>query len=115
MNNLELRRRAEQLSKQPYFFRVDRSIATDGERVYVATVIGLDGCMGQGDTFEEAIQDVRTALVDFIESLLEDGLPVPEPTRTPNLIRAKPSHPDPYLGGEKLPETISPPYVLQPA
>jgi hypothetical protein len=33
----------------------------------------MDGCFGQGETHEAVIEDSRLAMVDFIESLLEDG------------------------------------------
>ena len=53
---------------------------TEGNPVYLARALEVEGCFGQGETHEAAIEDLRLALVDFIESLLEDGLPVPEPT-----------------------------------
>ena len=61
---------------------VDES--TEGHPIYFARVLEMDGCFGQGETREQAIEDLRIALVDFIESLLEDGLPVPEPTELVN-------------------------------
>jgi hypothetical protein len=39
----------------------------------------LEGCFGQGENPETAIADLKAAMVDFIASLLEDGIPVPEP------------------------------------
>jgi hypothetical protein len=41
----------------------------------------MEGCFGQGETREEAIEDLQLAMADFIESLMEDGLYVPEPSR----------------------------------
>jgi predicted RNase H-like HicB family nuclease len=53
---------------------------TEGKPIYFARVFEIDGCFGQGETPEESIADLRLAIVDFIESLLVDGLPVPDPT-----------------------------------
>jgi hypothetical protein len=36
-------------------------------------------CVGHGDTELDALQDVRQAMIDYIESLLQDDLPVPPP------------------------------------
>jgi predicted RNase H-like HicB family nuclease len=38
----------------------------------------LPGCHTQGETLEEGIQNIREAIQVYIESLVEDGLPVPE-------------------------------------
>ena len=37
----------------------------------------LPGCVSQGKTREEAIKNIREAIQLYIESLEEDGLPVP--------------------------------------
>jgi predicted RNase H-like HicB family nuclease len=68
---MDTRAKAEALAKRPYL---------DDQPIYFARVLELEGCFGQGETHEAAIEDLRLATVDFIESLLEDGLPVPEPT-----------------------------------
>jgi predicted RNase H-like HicB family nuclease len=77
--NPNLRGEAERLANRAYTIEVARDETTDGEPAYVAYVLELEGCMGQGLTSEEAEADVRLAIVDFIESMLEDNLPVPEP------------------------------------
>jgi predicted RNase H-like HicB family nuclease len=38
----------------------------------------LPGCFTSGQTQEEAIENAKDAIVVYIESLIEDGLPVPE-------------------------------------
>ena len=38
----------------------------------------LPGCVSQGKTKEEAIQNIREAIHAYIDALQEDGLPVPE-------------------------------------
>lgn len=71
---------AELLAKRSYIITTSLDETTDNQPIYFARAIELEGCFGQGDTSETAIEDLRLAMVDFIESLLEDGLPVPEPT-----------------------------------
>lgn len=74
-----LRDKAQRLAKAPYAIEVSRDETTDGEPIFLARVLELSGCMGQGNTPEEAVRDLEAAKVDYIESLLEDGLPVPHP------------------------------------
>lgn len=77
---MDTRAKAEALAKRPYLVMTTIETTTDNQPIYLARVIELEGCFGQGETREAAIEDLRLAMVDFIESLLEDGLPVPEPT-----------------------------------
>jgi len=45
---------------------------------WVAECPTLPGCISQGRTREEAIQNIREAVDVYITVLKEDGLPVPE-------------------------------------
>ena len=45
---------------------------------YTVTVPSLPGCITQGETLEEAITMAKDAIRLHIESLIEDGQPVPE-------------------------------------
>jgi predicted RNase H-like HicB family nuclease len=45
---------------------------------WVVECPSLPGCVSQGRTREEAIQNVREAIRGYIAALEEDGLPVPE-------------------------------------
>ncbi|MBI3979569.1 MAG: type II toxin-antitoxin system HicB family antitoxin [Chloroflexi bacterium] len=45
---------------------------------YSVSVPVLPGCHTQGDTLEEAIANAREAIQAYIESLEQDGEPVPE-------------------------------------
>jgi len=38
----------------------------------------LPGCISQGKTKEEAIQNIREAIAEYIAALEEDSLPVPK-------------------------------------
>jgi predicted RNase H-like HicB family nuclease len=74
----ETRAEAERLAQNPYTIFVELDETTTGEPVHMAWVQELDGCFGQGSTIEETINDLRAAMEDYIESLLRDGLPVPQ-------------------------------------
>ena len=39
----------------------------------------LPGCNSQGDTREEAVENIRIAIREMVDYLREEGLPVPEP------------------------------------
>ncbi len=45
---------------------------------YTVTVPSLPGCVSEGDTFDEALANVKEAIALYIESLKADGLPAPE-------------------------------------
>jgi predicted RNase H-like HicB family nuclease len=75
--NKELWEKATRLAAQPYSVEVYRDDEASGEAVYLAKSTELVGCMGQGATIEDALSNLNEAIVDFIYSLLEDGLPVP--------------------------------------
>lgn len=59
---------------------VKESTYTDGSPCYEAEHPDIPGCKGQGDSIDEAIEDLRDAKYLYIESLLEDGLPIPSPS-----------------------------------
>jgi len=44
---------------------------------YTATVPALAGCISEGDTKEEALINIKEAIELYIESLKEDGRPIP--------------------------------------
>jgi len=45
---------------------------------WVAECPSLPGCISQGKTKEEAINNVREVIEGYIAALKEDGLPIPE-------------------------------------
>jgi predicted RNase H-like HicB family nuclease len=51
-----------------------------GKKSWGAHVPDLPGCIAVGETREEVVQLVREAIDLHIESLKEDGLPVPSPS-----------------------------------
>jgi len=48
---------------------------------YTVTVPSLPGCISEGDTFDEALLNIKDAITLYIESLKADGIPVPEENR----------------------------------
>ncbi len=64
----------------PYTIILERY--DDADKPYwVARVAELPHCLIHGDTPEEAVEEIEEVKLDWIKSNLEDGLPVPEPTR----------------------------------
>jgi predicted RNase H-like HicB family nuclease len=45
---------------------------------WVAECPSLPGCISQGETKEDAIANIKEAIVGYIKALEDDGLPVPE-------------------------------------
>ncbi len=76
----DLERQARELASRPYLMMVKPDETTDGEPGYVAMIPELPGCMSGGDTWQEALKNLRDAQLEYILSLLEDGLPVPAPS-----------------------------------
>lgn len=85
---MDIRSQAEELARRPYLVMTSLEETTNNEPIYFARVLEMEGCFGQGNTHEEAVKDLQLAMVDFIESLIEDGLEVPAPRRL-----AKPNEP----------------------
>jgi predicted RNase H-like HicB family nuclease len=45
------------------------------EAGYTATVPSLPGCISEGDTYDEALTNIKEAITLYLESLQADGLP----------------------------------------
>jgi len=54
-------------------------IEQDEDNVYVATVPSLPGCVSQGKTRSEALENIKEAITGYLESLKAHGEPVPPP------------------------------------
>ena len=70
----------------PYATRVARDQCGD-EPCFLALHPELPGCMAQGSTRQEALTNLRAARADYIQSLLDDQLPVPMPARLSGATR----------------------------
>jgi antitoxin HicB len=68
------------MSKLEYPVLIEPLASEDGGG-FVATVPDLPGCMSDGDTPEEALANVRDAVVAWIEEAHALGRAVPEPSR----------------------------------
>jgi predicted RNase H-like HicB family nuclease len=53
---------------------------------YAAYVPDLPGCVATGATVEETERRLREAIALHVRGLLEDGLPVPEPSTVVNYV-----------------------------
>lgn len=52
-------------------------IEQDEDGVYVAEVPSLPGCISQGQTREQAIENIREAIAGYLESLEAHGEGIP--------------------------------------
>lgn len=59
-----------------YPLTVERHPEEGGYLAYFPT---LPGCQTWGDTFEEAVQNAEEALSIYVETLIANGDPLPEP------------------------------------
>ncbi len=51
---------------------------------YIAIVPDLPGCSAFGDTEEEALREVRSAVKSYLEALKTEARAIPEPSGIPN-------------------------------
>ena len=73
--------KALRLAERPYIVEVEREsgeLSPDIPR-FTASIKEMPYCVAQGFTEEEARQEIRSVLVDYILSLLSRNLHVPEP------------------------------------
>jgi predicted RNase H-like HicB family nuclease len=54
-------------------------IEQDEDGVFVAEVPSLPGCISQGETREQAIENIKEAIALYLESLAAHDEPVPPP------------------------------------
>lgn len=62
----------------PYNYIV-QPITDESGTYFYARVLELDGCQSTGETFEEAYENLREAMKEWIETKLEGGFDVPLP------------------------------------
>ena len=60
-------------------------IEQDEDGMYVAEAPSLPGCISQGKTRTEALENVKEAIAGYIESLTAHGDPIP-PTITEEVV-----------------------------
>jgi predicted RNase H-like HicB family nuclease len=64
-------------------------IEQDEDGVYVAEVPALPGCISQGQTRAQALENVKEAIAGYIESLKAHGEPIP-PSVTEEVVEVNP-------------------------
>jgi len=74
--------------KLHYMIEVVEDETTDGEPCYLASHPELPGCMSHGATLDEAVRNLDDARRAYIQSLLEDSVPVPEPSMVVTMTAA---------------------------
>lgn len=52
---------------------------SDDDKAYIAEVPELAGCMADGSTMAEAVQNAERVIGEWIETAAELGRPIPEP------------------------------------
>ena len=57
-----------------------------GEKSWVAHVPDLPGCVAVDETRDEVLQLIREVIDFHIDSLRQDGLPVPSPTSESDFV-----------------------------
>lgn len=77
----KLWKKAEEMANKHYTVIVAEGKESTGKSIFLAKTLELYGCMAQGSTIEEALSNLKDAEVDYIYSLLEDGISIPEPIR----------------------------------
>lgn len=59
---------------------------------YLIEFPDLPGCMSDGETLEEAIENGKDALQCWLEAAAADGQEIPEPGSSPTWIQQVPNH-----------------------
>jgi len=52
---------------------------SDEDQAFIAEVPELAGCMADGRTYAEALEDVEVVIQEWLETARELGRPIPEP------------------------------------
>jgi predicted RNase H-like HicB family nuclease len=52
----------------------------DEDGIYVVEVPALPGCLSQGKTRSEALENIKEAIALYLESLTAAGEPIPSPS-----------------------------------
>lgn len=77
--------KTEAYLREPYHFRLQqRDDGGDDGPYWLATVEELPGCMSDGETEAEAMENVRDAMAEWIAAARAEGRPVPEPAEEPD-------------------------------
>ena len=64
-------------------------IEQDEDGVYIAEAPSLPGCVSQGQTRQQAVENIKEAIAGYIESLQAHDEPIP-PSVTEELVEVDP-------------------------
>jgi predicted RNase H-like HicB family nuclease len=79
--NKELWQKAIEIAAKNYSVVTFEEKDSNGQPIFLARIQEFYGCMAQGNSKEEALENLREASIDYIYSLLIDNLEIPQPTR----------------------------------
>ena len=79
--NIMIKKDLNYYMELPYNFIVQHVKDSD-TNYYFSRVLELDGCQSDGETKEEALENLREAMEGWIETKLEFGDEIPEPVET---------------------------------
>jgi predicted RNase H-like HicB family nuclease len=68
------------MGERPHYKIIIEPLSDEDGGGFVATVPDLPGCMSDGETELEAIQNVQDAIACWIEAAQENDRPVPAPS-----------------------------------
>jgi antitoxin HicB len=77
----------KKVKKSSKVFQVIRSgivfeLQSEPEGGYTIFVPSLPGCLSYGNTFEEAMEMIKDAMVGWLDVAREEGIPIPEQFET---------------------------------
>lgn len=75
----ETYKQAIKLALRNYTVAVFEDKQSNGTKIFMAKNPELNGCMAQGITIDEAIQNLSDARIDYIYDSLVSGIAIPEP------------------------------------
>ncbi len=75
MTKAGMDKRIKEITDRPYA----RVLVPDKAGGYVAEVLELPGCISEGETADEAMENLEDAMRGWLEVALEDGKHIPEP------------------------------------
>lgn len=52
---------------------------SEADQAFIAEVPELPGCAADGETYQEAVQNVEVVIQEWVETAQELGRPIPEP------------------------------------
>ncbi|MXZ89121.1 MAG: type II toxin-antitoxin system HicB family antitoxin [Dehalococcoidia bacterium] len=94
----------ESYLKRPYHIEIVWSESEDGDAGWVAEVKELRGCIAQGRSRQELLENIDLAMAAWIEDALEAGDPIPEPRQDASYSGKVLVRMPPYLHGELVAE-----------